>query len=217
MSADREQMPSTVVLVSGASTWGRKLPRAFYDRPTVEVARELLGKYLVRHTAEGPIIGRIVETEAYVGPEDRASHAWRGLTRRTAIMFGPPGYAYVYVIYGVHHCLNIVTEREGYPAAVLIRAVEPIMPGRECAPTIPNGPGKVCRYLAVDRTFNGADLCGSVLYVEDRGEVIAPDHIASTPRIGVDYAGPWSEKPWRFYLRGNPFVSRPRRSSSSRR
>ncbi len=216
MSADQEPRSSPVAFAKGASTWGRKLPRAFYDRPTVEVARELLGKYLVRHTADGLIIGRIVETEAYVGPEDRASHAWRGLTQRTAIMFGPPGYAYVYMIYGVHHCLNIVTEREGYPAAVLIRALEPIAPGAESASIIPNGPGKVCRYLAVDRALNGADLCGSVLYVEDRGEVIAPEHIVSTPRIGVDYAGPWSEKPWRFYIRGNPFVSRPGRSFSSR-
>lgn len=218
MSADRERMCASVVegLASGASARGRKLPRAFYDRPTLEVARALLGKYLVRHTPEGPIIGRIVETEAYVGPEDRASHAWRGLTPRTAVMFGPPGYAYVYMIYGVHYCLNVVTEREGYPAAVLIRALEPIAPAVGRAPIIPNGPGKVCRYLVVDRTFNGADLCGSVLYVEDRGDTVAPDQIASTPRIGVDYAGPWREKPWRFYIRGNPFVSRPGRSSSGR-
>jgi len=202
---------------SASGAEGRKLPRAFYARPTVEVARELLGKYLVRQTARGPILGRIVETEAYVGPEDRASHAWRGLTRRTAIMFGPPGYAYVYVIYGVHHCLNIVTEREGYPAAVLIRAVEPILPEAADAPVLPNGPGKVCRYLAVDRTLNGMDVCGSVLYVEDRGEVIPDDRIASAPRIGVAYAGPWSEKPWRFYIRGNPFVSRPERSPVRRR
>ncbi len=193
---------------------GRKLARPFYERPTVEVARELLGKYLVHRTAQGPIIGRIVETEAYVGPEDRASHAWRGRTPRAAIMFGPPGYAYVYLIYGQHHCLNIVTEREGYPAAVLIRAVEPIVPEAARAAVIPNGPGKVCRYLEVDRTFNGADLCGSVLYVEDRGEVLSPECIVAAPRIGVDYAGPWREKLWRFYIRGNPFVSRPMRSST---
>jgi len=196
------------------NTSGRKLARAFYERPTVEVARELLGKYLVHRTARGMIVGRIVETEAYVGPEDRASHAWRGLTPRTAVMFGPPGYAYVYLIYGVHHCLNIVTEREGYPAAVLIRALEPIAPDAARAPLIPNGPGKVCRYLGVDRTFNGLDLCGSVLYVEDRGEAIAPAHIVAAPRIGVEYAGSWSEKPWRFYIHGNPFVSRPVRASS---
>ena len=196
------------------NTSGRKLARAFYERPTVEVARELLGKYLVHRTARGVIVGRIVETEAYVGPEDRASHAWRGLTPRTAVMFGPPGYAYVYLIYGVHHCLNIVTEREGYPAAVLIRALEPIAPDAARTPLIPNGPGKVCRYLGVDRTFNGLDLCGSVLYVEDRGEAIAPEHIVAAPRIGVEYAGPWSEKPWRFYIHGNPFVSRPARAPS---
>jgi DNA-3-methyladenine glycosylase len=191
----------------------RKLARSFYERPTVEVARDLLGKYLVRRTARGPIIGRIVETEAYVGPEDRASHAWRGRTPRTAIMFGPPGYAYVYLIYGQHYCLNIVTEREGYPAAVLIRALEPIVPEAARAAVIPNGPGKVCRYVEVDRAFNGADLCGSVLYVEDWGDAISPESISAAPRIGVEYAGPWREKPWRFYIRGNPFVSRPVRSS----
>ncbi|MCX7752147.1 MAG: DNA-3-methyladenine glycosylase [Blastocatellia bacterium] len=210
-------MSPAATFVSGMSPQGRKLPRAFYARPTVEVAQELLGKYLVHHTADGPIVGRIVETEAYVGPEDRASHAWRGLTPRTAVMFGPPGYAYVYLIYGVHHCLNIVTEREGYPAAVLIRALDPLVSGVENALVMPNGPGKVCRYLAIDRTFNGIDLCGSVLYVEDRGDAIAPDQIVATPRVGVDYAGPWSERLWRFYIRGNPFVSRPGRSSSSRR
>ncbi len=200
----------TSMEILSAETSGRKLPRAFYARPTTRVARELLGKYLVRRTEGGALIGRIVETEAYVGPEDRASHAWRGRTSRTAIMFGPPGFAYVYLIYGMHHCLNIVTESEGYPAAVLIRALEPIVPEAARAPVIPSGPGRVCRYLQIDRSFNGADVCGSVLYVEDRGEKVLPEEILSAPRVGVPYAGPWSEKPWRFFIRGNPFVSRPR-------
>lgn len=190
------------------------MPRSFYEQPTVEVAKQLLGKYLVRMSEEGPIVGKIVETEAYVGPEDRASHAWRGRTRRTEVMFGPPGYAYVYLIYGMYHCFNVVTEREGYPAAVLVRAVEPISvlqagrsPNRRSLPT--NGPGKVCRYFGIDRSFNGIDLCGSVIFIEDRGTHIAPEEIAHARRIGVDYAGRWKDIPWRFYLRGSLYVSAP--------
>ncbi len=195
-----------------------KLPRAFYAQPTVEVARKLLGKYLVHRTAEGMRRGRIVETEAYVGPEDRASHASRGKTKRTAVMFGPPGVAYVYVIYGMHHCLNVVTEQEGYPAAVLIRAVEPVLsdeeqeqlrPGDLTIAKLANGPGKLCRYMGIDRRLNGADLCGSELYIEDWGERVRPEDIVATTRIGVEYAGEWKQKPWRFYLKGNPCVSKP--------
>ncbi|RMG48518.1 MAG: DNA-3-methyladenine glycosylase [Acidobacteria bacterium] len=195
----------------------KKLPRAFYAQPTVEVAKQLLGKYLVHHTEKGPRLGRIVETEAYVGPEDRASHASRGKTKRTAIMFGPPGFAYVYVIYGMYHCLNVVTEREGYPAAVLIRAVEPVLSDDEqqlgkSDPSIfrlANGPGKLCRYMGIDRSLNGADLCGSELYIEDWGESVHPEDIVATTRIGVEYAGEWKQKPWRFYVKGNPCVSKP--------
>lgn len=193
---------------------GKKLERSFYAQPTLNVARELLGKYLVRWTDAGPIVGKIVETEAYVGPEDQASHASRGRTRRTEVMFGPPGFAYVYLIYGMYSCFNVVTEEEGYPAAVLIRAVEPVLPqppdrvhNRKSLPT--NGPGKVCRYFAIDRSLNGVDLCGSLLFIEDRGTTLAPEEIVTTTRIGVDYAGPWKDKPWRFYLRGNLYVSSP--------
>lgn len=190
------------------------MPRSFYEQPTLEVAKQLLGKYLVRVTEAGPVVGKIVETEAYVGPEDRASHASRGRTRRTEVMFGPPGYAYVYLIYGMYYCFNVVTEREGYPAAVLVRAVEPVPPlqsfgssNRRNLPT--NGPGKVCRYFGIDRSFNGMDLCGSALFIEDRRTPIAPEEIAQAPRIGVDYAGRWKDMPWRFYLRGNLYVSSP--------
>lgn len=195
---------------------GQKLPRAFFARATLDVARDLLGKMLVRRTDEGRRVGRIVETEAYVGPEDRASHAWRGETGRTALMFGPPGYAYVYLIYGMYHCFNVVTEREGFPAAVLIRALEPILPKNAARPAdermpsekIANGPGKLCRYMEIDRRLGGIDLCGSVLYFEDRGPTVRPEDIVAAKRIGVDYAGQWKEKPWRFYLKDNASVSR---------
>ena len=191
------------------------LVRAFYEQPTLTVAPQLLGKYLVRVQPEGITAGKIVETEAYVGPEDKASHASRGRTPRTAVMFGPAGVAYVYLIYGFHHCLNIVTEMEGYPAAVLIRAVEPAQ-GLELVHTrrrthdarnLTNGPGKVCQAFAIDRSLNGADVCGEALFIEDRRE--SPPEILATPRVGVEYAGAWKEQLWRFYIRGHPAVSKP--------
>jgi DNA-3-methyladenine glycosylase len=192
-----------------------KIARSFYEQPTVDVARQLLGKYLVRKHPDGTTIGRIVETEAYTGPEDKACHASRGRTPRTEVMFGPAGHAYVYFIYGVHYMLNIVTERSDFPAAVLIRAVEPLegvalMKKRrhtEGALNLASGPGKLCEAFAIDRKLNGNDMCGSVLYVEDHAEPIT--RVVTTPRIGVDYAGKWKHKPWRFFIRGSEFVSRP--------
>lgn len=168
------------------------LPRAYFERPTLRVARSLLGKYLVRENEEGKIAGKIVEVEAYVGPEDRASHASRGRTPRTDVMFGPPGVAYVYLIYGLHHCLNVVTEREGFPAAVLIRAIE-------LDTGLVDGPGRVCRVLQIDRSLNRLDLTqGRALWIEDRGDRLSRGRIAVYPRIGVAYAGAWAAKPWRF-------------------
>jgi DNA-3-methyladenine glycosylase len=159
------------------------------------VARNLLGQYLVRNRATGPCAGRIIEVEAYVGPKDRACHASKGRTKRTDVMFGPPGRAYVYMIYGMYHCLNVVTERLDYPAAVLIRAVE-----HESG--LIDGPGKVCRFFEIDRTLNCHDLTrGKDLWIEDRGERISRTKIGAFPRIGVDYAGPWAAKPWRFRLK----------------
>jgi DNA-3-methyladenine glycosylase len=174
----------------------------------------LLGKYLVRKHPDGKTVGRIVETEAYVGPKDLACHASRGRTARTEIMFGRAGYAYVYFIYGVYYCLNIVTEEVDHASAVLIRALEPvegieIMKRRrrtEEQRNLASGPGKLCQAFAIDKSLNGADVCAGVLYIEDRGEP-APK-ILATPRIGVDYAGKWKDKPWRFLIRGNEFVSR---------
>ena len=192
-----------------------KIPRSFYEQSTVAVARQLLGKYLVRKHPDGKTAGRIVETEAYVGPEDKACHASRGRTARTEVMFGPPGHAYVYFIYGVYYCLNLVTEAAGHPSAVLIRALEPLegvglMQARRRAEerrNLTSGPGKLCQAFAVDRSLNGANVCGDVLYLEDRAEP-AP-RILARPRVGVDYAGKWKNKPWRFLIRGSEFVSRP--------
>jgi DNA-3-methyladenine glycosylase len=192
-----------------------KIGRSFYQQPTLDVARQLLGKHLVRKHRDGTTVGRIVETEAYIGPDDKACHASRGRTPRTQIMFGSAGYAYVYLIYGFHYMLNIVTEAVDSPAAVLIRAVEPLKGvelmaarrGTKERRNLASGPGKLCQAFAVDRTLNGNDLCGQVLYLLDPRDP-APKFV-TTPRIGVDYAGEWTHKPWRFVIRGNEFVSRP--------
>jgi len=182
------------------------LPRSFYARPAIEVARDLLGRVLVHeHGANGVRrAGRIVETEAYVGPHDRACHAFRGRTARTEPMFGPPGHAYVYLIYGMYECFNVVTDREGYAAAVLVRAVAPI---EGCEGTT-NGPGKLCRAMHVTRALNRADLCGPELFVEAGDPVRG--RIARGPRVGVDYAGAWARRHLRFWLIGDPHVSKAR-------
>ena len=190
------------------------LSRAFYEQPTVDVARQLLGKYLVRVTDDGILSGMILETEAYIGPDDKASHASRGRTPRNQIMFGCAGYAYVYLIYGMHHCLNVVTECEGYPAAVLIRAVAPcegisLMRARRRIGDerqLANGPGKVCQAFGIDRGLNGLDMCGETLFIESRGTGAV--EIALSPRIGVDYAGAWRDQLWRFYIASQAGVSR---------
>ena len=188
---------------SPASAALSALPRSFYDRATITVARDLLGKYLVHRVAGLPRIGRIVETEAYLGPHDRAAHSSRGRTPRTEVMFGPPGHAYVYLIYGMHCCMNVVTEAQVCGAAVLLRALEPVanVEGRT------QGPGLLCRAMGIDRAANTQDLQGPALYIG------APDNapritIVRRPRIGVDYAGSWAARLLRFYIGGNAFVSR---------
>lgn len=181
----------------------RALGRDFYARDTTTVARELLGKHLVHRDGGVERVGRIVEVEAYLGPHDRAAHSSKGLTPRTRVMFGPPGHAYVYLIYGLHHCLNVVTEPEGHGAAVLIRAVEPV---RNLAGKA-SGPGLLCKALGVDRRLNGADLLGDTLFITDPDPVDL--RIVKRPRIGVDYAGAWARRLLRFYIRGNASVSRP--------
>ena len=176
-------------------TQRRVLPRSYFNYPTVQVARSLIGKYLVRVIDGRILAGKIVEVEAYVGSKDRACHASKGRTQRTEVMFGPAGVAYVYLIYGMYHCLNVVTEREEFPSAVLIRAIE--FDGE-----LIDGPGRLCRALEIDRRFNLVDLTiGESLWFEDRGEVVGRGTVGAYPRIGVDYAGEWAEKLWRFRLR----------------
>jgi DNA-3-methyladenine glycosylase len=172
------------------------LSRAYFNRPTVQVARSLVGKYLVRLIDGRELAGKIVEVEAYVGPQDKACHASKGRTKRTDVLYGPPGVAYVYLIYGMYHCLNVVTEREEFPAAVLIRAIE--VEGE-----LIDGPGRLCRALRIDRTLNRYDMTsGDRLWFEDRAVRIIRSSIGTFPRIGVDYAGLWARKPWRFRLDG---------------
>ncbi len=179
------------------------LGREFYQRSAVEVAKDLLGKYLVRRTRGGVMRGKIVETEAYDGPEDLACHSCHGKTPRTKVMFGPAGRAYVYLIYGVHYCLNVVTQGPG--AAVLIRALEPL--DKTESTKVASGPGKLCRFLEIDKGLNGWDLTlGRRLWIADSES--SNLEIAASLRIGVAYAGPWAKKPWRFFIKGNPSVSR---------
>ena len=180
-----------------------RLPRAFYDRDAITVAHALLGKHIVHRSGGVVRVGRIVEVEAYLGPHDLAAHSARGRTARTEVMFGPPGHAYVYLIYGIHHCMNVVVEADGRAAAVLLRAVEPVanIEGRT------QGPGLLCRALNVDRRQNGVDLVGDTLFLTT-GDAL-PFKIARRPRIGVDYAGHWARRLLRFYIKGSRFVSRP--------
>ena len=177
----------------------RTLPRSFYDRDTILVAAELLGKYLVHADR----VGRIVEVEAYLGPHDLAAHSSRGLTERTKIMFGPPGHAYVYMIYGMYYCMNVVTEREGHASAVLVRAVEPVrnVDGRT------QGPGLLCKAMGIDKRLNGHDLLSKDFFIAAPSEP-AVFTIVKRPRVGVDYARHWAKRHLRFYIRGNPYVSR---------
>ena len=197
----------------------RKLPRDFYTRPNVlTVARELLGRLLVAPaTARARVSGIIVETEAYRGPQDRASHAHGGRrTDRTRTMYAMGGTAYVYFVYGMYHQFNVVTNLEDVPHAVLVRALEPVegiglmrkrRRGRSDQ-SLTNGPGKLCIALGIDRKLDGADLLGDRVWIEEGRGRIPPSAIAVGRRIGIDYAEAWVDKPWRFWIRNNPFVSR---------
>ena len=185
------------------------LSRDFFARPTLVVARELLGQRLVRGIAGQRLSGRIVETEAYIGPQDSANHASKGRTRRTEVMFGPPGYAYIYLVYGMHSMLNVVTEREGFPAAVLIRALEPLENIEEMIAKRPagrlanltNGPGKLCQAMNIDKTLHNWDMTlGQRLWLEP-GELLPDTAVKTGPRIGIDYARPEDRQaPWRFWV-----------------
>jgi DNA-3-methyladenine glycosylase len=189
------------------------LPRSFYARPVLTVARDVIGKLLVHVTAEGVTAGRVVEAEAYRGPEDRAAHSWGGRrTPRTEVMFGPPGFAYVFFVYGMHWHLNLVTTRKDQPHAVLLRAVEPVAGAElmarrrglpETSVNLSNGPGKLCQAFDIERRHYGVDLT--------RGR------LGRSARIGVDYAEAWAARPWRFFELGNRWVSRGRPSRSTKR
>jgi DNA-3-methyladenine glycosylase len=181
----------------------RKLSRRFYNRDSVAVAQELLGMNLV-HVSDGvKRVGRIVEVESYLGPHDLASHASKGRTARTEVMFGPPGHAYVYMIYGLHYCMNVVTGPEETATAVLLRALEPVLnvTGRTC------GPGLLCKAMNISLRQNRCDLTGDSLYVEAPARVVRGS-IVKRRRIGVDYAGSWANRLLRFYLKGSSCISR---------
>lgn len=190
--------------------FGPILKRPFYERPTAEVARDLLGKVLVH----GPAAGIIVETEAYPGRDDLASHSARGITGRTRVIFGPPGRAYVYLIYGMYECLNLVAEPAGAPGCVLIRALEPVAgielmrqrrPAAGKLEDIARGPGRLTMAMAITRAHYGVDVTRGSLVVREPAEP-HPLDIEVTPRVGIRVC---AERPLRFILRGNPFVSDP--------
>ncbi|MDP2703629.1 MAG: DNA-3-methyladenine glycosylase [bacterium] len=187
---------------------GRILQREFFERSVLKVAPDLLGKVLVRRYRGKEIAGMITEVEAYDGPRDKASHASRGITERNKIMFGPAGHFYVYFTYGMHWMLNVVTGKKNYPAAVLIRGVQCLgvrLPNIENEPpSIVEGPGKLTKFLHIDKTLNGKLACrASGLWIEDRGIVVPRGKIERTPRIGVQYAGNWALRPYRFLIRRN--------------
>ena len=201
-----------------------KLDRNFYLRDTLTVARELLGMELVHRINGFTVAGRIVETEAYIGPEDKASHSFGGRrTDRNEVMYRIGGTCYVFLIYGMHHCFNVVTGQEGKPEAVLIRAVEPVLGAGHMSllrygmelDTLPekkrtelcNGPGKLCRTMGIGKKENGTDLCGDMLFIR-APQTSEPFVIKSSPRINIDYAEEYKDKPWRFYIDGNRYVSR---------
>ncbi len=205
-------------LTAALDPLARPLPRSFYQRCVLVVARELVGKALVHRSAEGLCAGRIVETEAYRGPEDRAAHSFRAKrTKRNEAMWGPAGHIYMFLLYGVHWAFNVVTGEIGQPHAVLIRSLDPIGPldlmgrRRKMASQrreLSNGPGKLCAALGLDGAHYGQDLCAAASAVQ-----VAPIEMARgpvvgrSPRINIDYAGAWAARPWRFFERGNRYVS----------
>ncbi len=202
-----------------------KLKREFYNRDTLDVAKDLLGKNLVHYIDGRRLVGKIVEVEAYIGAIDKAAHCYNNkVTERTKVMFGPPGYAYVYLIYGMYNCMNVVTEGEGNAAAVLIRAIEPVenieimAHNRYKKPihqltkrqkiNLTNGPGKLCMAMNITKDINNKmDLCGDNLWIEDNRENNIFE-VVTTKRINIDYAEEAIDFPWRFYIRDNFFVSK---------
>ena len=186
----------------------KRLPRSFYVRPTLEVAKDILGKYLVRKKGKSKLVGKIVEVEAYIGPEDKASHAYNGkVTPRCKPVYLKGGYFYIYLCYGIHWQLNITTKGKGDPECILIRALEPIGSYGKKIKGKTDGPGKLCKWIGIDKRFNEEDLVYSKrVWVEEREK--KKPQIVSAKRIGIDYAQEWADKPWRFYIKNNDFVSK---------
>lgn len=194
----------------------RSIPRDFYERDTLTVARDLLGKHLVHASPEGTTIGRIVEVEAYMGPGDAAAHSYKGLrSSRTEVMYGAGGHAYVYLIYGMYNCFNIVTNTVERPEAVLIRALEPVeglelMRKRRKTELLKNlcsGPGKLCTAMDITREHNGMDLTGDSLYLL-HSDSLSESEISATPRMNIGYAGEAKDYLWRYLIKENKFVSK---------
>lgn len=205
----------------------RILDRSFYTRDTLTVSKELLGKVLVHQTKDYTVAGRIVETEAYLGPEDKAAHSYGGkVTPRVKIMYNQGGFSYIFTIYGMYHCFNIVTEKQGKPQAALIRALEPVqnldfmalrrfgklhseLAGRQ-QKELTNGPGKLCIAMGMNKEQNKIDMCTrngiDDIYVYDDG--YHGFEVATSPRINIDYAEEYIDKPWRFFIKGNKYVSK---------
>lgn len=192
-----------------------KLSQKFYMQPTLKIAKQLLGKLLIHKVEKIKYIGRIIETEAYCGFNDLASHASHGRTKRTEIMFGSGGFAYVYMIYGMYYCFNVVTEEKNFPAAVLIRALEPITPTvdeynktsckYDSQPA--SGPGKLCRYMKIDKSLNKIDLTKDKIWIENDDIKISDKDIINSKRIGINYAKNSAELKWRFFINKNKYVS----------
>ena len=202
----------------------QKLSREFYNRPTLEVSKDLLGKYLVHRTGGNKYIAKIVEVEAYIGDIDKACHAYKNkVTPRTKVLYNLPGTAYVYLIYGMYYCFNIVTEEEGRAAAVLVRAVEPIEGIERMAENrykkpikkinkkqilnLTSGPGKLCMAMNITKENNEMDLCGDDIYITEGRQKEKID-VITTKRINIDYAEEAVDFPWRFYIKDNPFISK---------
>jgi len=205
-----------------------KLMKSFYSRNTLTVARELIGKRLAHRSGDGLTVGEIVETEAYIGPSDPASHAYQGRrTARTEVQFGPAGHAYIYLVHGMYHCFDVTTGPLGCPEVVLIRALRPLyglelmtkrrriklnttshFEKREIR-NLCNGPGRLCQAMGITKQLHGIDVCGDVLYIEEGDRQIRSHEIAETPRVGIDYAGEAKNYPWRFCLYACIYVSKP--------
>jgi DNA-3-methyladenine glycosylase len=215
---NRSKFPLRLGALARGTMIPHKLPRSFYLRPTLDIARALLGLYLVRKTPRGILAGRIVEVEAYLGKIDPASHAYRGRTNRNEVMFYQGGHLYVYFTYGMHFCGNVVTQEEGIGHAVLLRAVEPVdgiasmSRRRSTARTeltqLCSGPAKLCQAFGIGRKENGIDLCGDSIWIERRDTQLPAASIGVSTRVGISVA---KERKWRFYVKENRFVSKARR------